>query len=332
MSYWAGKRVFVTGCTGFIGGWLTQRLVDSGAQVFGLIWEVDPDAHFYRAGLDKRVTCVPGDIRDLPLLKKTMADGHIDTVFHLAAQAIVTKATLSPLETYETNTMGTWALLEAARSVSSLQRIVVASTDKVYGDQKELPYLESSPICATNPYDVSKAAADLIARSYAETYHLPLAVVRCGNIYGGGDLNFDRLIPGAILAGLQNERLLVRSDGTLTRDYLYVGDAVDGYLMLGQALDQQRFHGEVFNFGNEEPFTVLEVIDKVLSLMGQQHLTPIVQNVARAEIQHQYISAAKAKDELGWVPAHDLGSGLPKAISWYEAFPSEKAQETASAA
>ena len=331
MSYWAGKKVLVTGCNGFVGGWLTQRLVDQGAQVFGLIWEVDPDAHFYRAGLSDRITCVPGDIRDVPLLTKTLADGNIDTVFHLAAQAIVTKAKLSPLETYETNTMGTWALLEAARSARSLQRIVVASTDKVYGDRDELPYLESSPLCATNPYDVSKAAADLIARSYAKTYHLPLAVVRCGNIYGGGDLNFDRLIPSTIIAALQNEHPLVRSDGTLTRDYMYVDDAVDAYLMLGQALDQQRFHGEVFNFGNEQPFTVLEIIGRVLDLMGRRHLTPIVQNVAEAEIQHQYLSAAKAKDELGWVPAHDLGSGLPKTISWYEAFPAERVPETVSA-
>ena len=329
MSYWSGKRVLVTGCTGFVGGWLTERLVDEGAVVSGLIWEEDRDAHFFRAGLGRRINCVPGDIRDLTLLTKTLADGEIDTVFHLAAQAIVTKARISPLETYETNTMGTWALLEAARASASLRRIVVASTDKVYGDQEELPYRESTPIRAINPYDVSKASADLIAHSYAETYGFPLAVIRCGNIYGGGDLNFDRLIPGTIRAVLQNEHVLVRSDGTCTRDYLYVDDAVDAYLMLAQALDQDEFHGEAFNFGNERPFTVLEIVDKILAMMGRQDLKPVVQNVATAEIQHQYLSASKAMDRLGWSPAHDLESGLGKTIPWYEALPSEKVRKAA---
>ena len=331
MSYWAGKRVLVTGCTGFVGGWLTQRLVDEGAAVLGLIWEVDPDACFYRGGLDNRITCIPGDVRDLPLLTKVLAHGRIDTVFHLAAQAIVTRANLSPLETFETNTRGTWALLEAARGVGSLRRIVVASSDKVYGEQEDLPYGESSPLCAVNPYDVSKACADLIALSYAKTFRLPLAVVRCGNIYGGGDLNFDRLIPGTIRAALRNENPIVRSDGTFTRDYLYVADAVDAYLLLARALDQERLYGEAFNFGNELPFTVLEVVSQILDLIGCRHLAPVVRDVATAEIRHQYLSSTKARGRLGWAPAYSLESGLRETISWYEGFLSEKAPETARA-
>jgi CDP-glucose 4,6-dehydratase len=331
MSYWASKRVLVTGCTGFVGGWLTERLVNEGAAVFGLVWEADPDAHFFRGGLDGRITCVPGDIRDLPLLTKLLSDYDVDTVFHLAAQAIVTKANVSPLVTYETNVDGTWTLLEAVHRTASVRRVVIASSDKVYGDQDDLPYRESNPLCAANPYDVSKACADLIAQSYAKTFSLPLAVVRCGNIYGGGDLNFDRLIPGTIRAALRNENPLVRSDGTFTRDYLYVADAVDAYLLLAQALDQERFHGEAFNFGNERPFTVLEVIARILELMKSVHLAPVVQDVATAEIRHQYLSSTKARDRLGWAPAYTLESGLRETISWYKSFLPEIAPETARA-
>lgn len=331
MKYWAGKRVLVTGCTGFVGGRLAHRLVDAGAIVFGLIWGADPNANFYREGLEKRVTCVPGDIRDLALLTNVLGHDHIDTVFHLAAQAIVTKANVSPQDTYDTNARGTWTLLEAARQISSLRRVVVASTDKVYGEQESLPYRESSPLSATNPYDVSKVCADLIAQSYAKTFCLPVAVVRCGNIYGGGDLNFDRLIPGTIRAALQNKNPMLRSDGTFTRDYLYVDDAVEAYLRLAQALDHERFHGEAFNFGNEQPFPVLEVVARILDLTGRRNLTPVVQDVATAEIRNQYLSSAKARNELGWAPTYHLDSGLRETISWYEGFLSEKAPKTAAA-
>lgn len=326
MSYWADKRVLVTGCTGFVGSWLTKRLVDEGATVVGLIWEVDTDAVFYQLGLHNHIACVPGDIADLPLLSEVLADHHIDTVFHLAAQAIVTKANVSPLETYESNTRGTWVLLEAVRIADSIQRVVVASSDKVYGEQEILPYLESTSLSAINPYDVSKACADLIAQSYAKTFHLPLAILRCGNIYGGGDLNFNRLIPGTIHAALKNEDPLIRSDGLFTRDYLHVDDVVSACLLVAQAIDEDRLCGEPFNFGNEQPFTVLEVVEEILGQMDCKHLSPVIQNSATAEIRHQYLSAAKAKEQLGWVPAHNLESGLRATIPWYETFLSEKGE------
>lgn len=331
MSYWDGKRVLVTGCTGFIGGWLTKRLVDEGATVVGLVWDAEdaePDATFYSLGLDRRVTCTTGDVRDLLLLENVLSDNCVDTAFHLAAQAIVTKANVSPLETFETNASGTWVLLEAIRRVGSLKRIVVASSDKVYGDQEDLPYRENSPLLAANPYDVSKACADLIAQSYAATFHLPIGIVRCGNIYGGGDLNFDRLIPGTVRAAFNNEAPIIRSDGTYTRDYLYVSDAVDGYVRVAEALDEERFHGEAFNLGNERPFTVLQVVAEILDSMACRHLTPIIQGCAVAEIRHQYLSATKAREQLGWSSVYSLKEGLCETISCYEAHLSGKVHGT----
>jgi CDP-glucose 4,6-dehydratase len=328
MSYWDGKRVLVTGCTGFVGGWLAKRLVDEGAKVIGLVWDPDPHAVFYLLGLDRCVACVSGDITDLPLLEKVLSANSVDTVFHLAAQALVTRANLSPLETFETNAKGTWVLLEAIRRARFVKRVVVASSDKAYGEQKDLPYRESSPLCPTNPYDVSKACADLIAQSYAKTFHLPEGIVRSGNIYGGGDLSFDRLIPGTVRAAFNNENPVIRSDGTYTRDYLYVADAVDAYLQVAKAMDEERFHGEAFNFGNERPFTVLEVVADILDLMACRHLTPVIQSDAPAEIQHQYLSAAKAREQLGWSSVYSLKEGLCETISWYEAYLSGKVHGT----
>ena len=319
-GYWAGKTVLVTGCTGFVGAWLTERLIQESAKVVGLIWETSPDAYFYRQGLDRRITCVPGDISDFPLLRRITVDHAVDTVFHLAAQAIVTTANTAPLETLETNTRGTWLLLETLRDTASVQRIVVASSDKVYGDQEPLPYTEGASLLATNPYDVSKACADLISQSYAKAFGLPIGIVRCGNIYGGGDLNFDRLIPGTISAAFSGKNPLIRSDGTFTRDYLHVADAIQAYLLVGQAMDDSRFHGGVFNFGNERPYTVLEIVRMILELMERSNLGPIVLNTATNEIRHQYLSASKARGELGWIPAYSLERGLRETIPWYEAF------------
>lgn len=318
-GYWTGKTILVTGCTGFVGAWLTERLVQEGAKVIGLILETIPDANFYHLGLDRRIICVPGDINDFPLLRRIITDRDVDTVFHLAAQAIVTTANTAPLETLETNTRGTWLLLEALRNATSVQRIVVASSDKVYGDQEPLPYTEEAPLLATNPYDVSKACADLIAQSYAKAFGLPIGIVRCGNIYGGGDLNFDRVIPGTISAAFRGENPPIRSDGTYTRDYLYVADAIQSYLLVGQALDDSQFHGRAFNFGHELPYTVLEVVHMILKLMQRSDLEPIILNSATNEIRHQYLSASKARGELGWAPTYDLQSGLRETIAWYEA-------------
>ncbi len=317
-QYWAGKNVLVTGCTGFLGAWLTKRLVEEGARVVGLIWESASEASFCRLGLDKLIVCEPGDIRDLPLLRRITRDHAVDTVFHLAAQALVTNANVAPLDTFETNTKGTWLLLEALRELGPSLRVVVASSDKVYGDQEPLPYTEDAPLLAANPYDVSKACADLVAQSYAKAFGLPVGIVRCGNIYGGGDLNFDRVIPGTIRSALWGENPLIRSDGTFTRDYLYIDDAVQAYLLVAQALDDSRFHGEAFNFGNERPYTVLEIVDLILKLMERPDLEPVILNSATNEIRHQYLASERARRELGWAPAFGLERGLPETIAWYE--------------
>lgn len=320
MNYWAGRRVFITGCTGFVGAWLTERLLDEHASVTGLIFDDDPNTNFYKLGLGKQVKCIPGTITDLGLIQRTIENGAFETIFHLAAQAIVTTANLTPLETWETNTRGTWNLLEAVRNSSTPAKVVVASSDKAYGDSVDLPYLETHPLAAMHPYDASKACADIVAQCYAKTYRLPVAVVRCGNIYGGGDVNFSRLIPGTIRSVALNERPLIRSDGLYTRDYLYVDDAVSGYLRVGESLDSSEDYGEAYNFGTGQPVSVLDVVERILRLMGREDLQPTIQNVAAGEILHQYLSTGKASQQLGWEPEFTLEAGLNQAISWYREF------------
>lgn len=320
MPFWRNRPTFVSGATGLLGGWLVKRLVEAEADIVCLVRDWVPQCEFIRTGLVQKVKTVRGDIRDRDLLERILGEYEIDTVFHLAAQTIVDIANSNPISTFETNIGGTWSLLEAARRSSTVKRILVASSDKAYGDQVNLPYSEETPLEGRHPYDVSKSCADLISKMYSETYGLPVAVTRCGNFYGGGDLNWNRLIPGAIRSTLNNERFLIRSDGTYQRDYLYVEDGAAAYMLLAEQMAQKpEVLGQAFNFSNEDPKCVLDVVQKVLGLMGSD-LKPIIQDRAKNEIRHQYLSAGKARQMLGWKPQFGLDEGLRRTIDWYKTF------------
>jgi len=318
MDFWRDRAVFVTGCTGLLGSALTGALVEAGAEVVGLVRDRVPRTNFDRLGLGDRIVQVRGCIEDYFLLERVLNEYSVETVFHLAAQTIVGIANRNPLATFETNIRGSWNLLEACRRSPWVRRIVVASTDKAYGDQLELPYSEAAPLRGEHPYDVSKSCADLLCRAFWRTYQLPVAVTRCGNLFGAGDLNFSRIIPGTIRSALRGERPVIRSDGRMRRDYFYVADAVDGYLLLAESLERPGCQGEGFNFSLENPMTVLEICQRVLRLMGRADLDPDIRNDASGEILDQYLASAKARELLGWRPAHTLDQGLRETIAWYK--------------
>lgn len=318
--FWRHKNVFITGCTGLLGSWLTKALVERGANVVGLIRDNVPRANFCRLGLDRVITAVRGEVENYFLLERTVNEYEIDTVFHLAAQTIVTIANRNPVATFETNIKGTWNLLEACRRNPTVKRIIVASSDKAYGEHEVLPYTEEAALKGSHPYDVSKSCADLVALAYGTTYQLPVCVTRCGNFYGGGDLNFNRVVPGTIRSVIFNERPVIRSDGTLIRDYIYILDAVEAYILLAEKMEKLPIQGEAFNFSNEIQLTVLDMTKKILKLMGREDLEPIVLNEARNEIKHQYLSAEKAKKIMGWEPKYSLEKGLKETIDWYKEF------------
>lgn len=319
-GFWHGKNIFVTGCTGFLGSWLTSALVERRGNVIGLIRDWVPYSRLFLDETYCDVTLVHGQVEDYAVLERTLNEYEIDTVFHLAAQTIVGIANRNPLSTFEANIKGTWNLLEACRRVPTVQRIALASSDKAYGDQEELPYDESMPLQGTHPYDVSKSCADLIAKAYHRTYRLPVCVTRCGNFFGGGDLNFNRVVPGTIRSVLHNEQPIIRSDGLYIRDYLYIEDAVDAYLTLAEKMADSAIHGEAFNFSNEVQLTVLDLVKRILALMGRSDLEPSVLGQARNEIVHQYLSSAKSRAQLGWKPRFGLDGGLEKTIAWYREF------------
>ncbi|MCR4406951.1 MAG: GDP-mannose 4,6-dehydratase [Anaerolineae bacterium] len=319
-DFWQDRNVFVTGCTGILGSWLTMALVEWGANVVGLIYDEDPRSWLWRSGYGGRITRVHGTVTDYELMERVLNEYEIDTCFHLAAQALVTVANRAPLSTFETNIKGTWCVLEAARRSPKLQRIVVASTDKAYGDQEKLPYTEKAPLQGRYPYDVSKSCADLIALAYAHTYNLPVGITRCGNIYGGGDLHWDRVVPGTIRSVLRGQRPIVRSDGTFTRDYLYVQDIVAAYTLLAEQLDRPEVRGQAFNFGLDDPKTVLEVVWAILNVAGRPDLQPVILGEAAHEIRHQYLDSSKARRLLGWEPKWSLEEGLHETLAWYRDF------------
>lgn len=318
-EFWKNRNVFVTGCTGLLGSWLTKALVERGANVTGLIRDLVPKSNLNWSGFNDKINIVRGEIEDYFLLERTINEYEVDTVFHLAAQTIVTIANRNPLSTFESNIKGTWNILEACRRSSLVKRIVVASSDKAYGDQEKLPYDENTPLEGRHPYDVSKSCSDLLCRAYFETYKLPICVTRCGNFYGGGDLNFNRIVPGTIRSILNNERPIIRSDGTLIRDYFYIEDAVEAYLLLAGMMEELNIQGEAFNFSNEIQVTVLELVNKVIKLM-ESDLKPKTLNEVTNEIKHQYLSAKKAEEMLGWKPKYTLEEGLKRTIKWYEDF------------
>ncbi len=317
---WRGKNVFVTGCTGFLGAWLTQALVERGANVVGLVRDNVPRANFIKLGLDKQITTVRGEVENYFLLERAINEYEIDTVFHLAAQTIVTIANRNPLGTYATNINGTWNMLEACRRSPLVKRIIVASSDKAYGEHEVLPYKEDAALKGPHPYDVSKSCADLLSLAYHATYKTPVCVTRCGNFYGGGDLNFNRIVPGTIRSVIYNERPIIRSDGTLIRDYIYVMDAVEAYIMLAEKMEKQDISGEAFNFSNETQINVLDITRKILEVMGRKDLEPNVLNEASGEIKHQYLSAEKARKALGWKPKYTLEAGLKETVKWYREY------------
>jgi CDP-glucose 4,6-dehydratase len=315
-GFWRDRSVFVTGASGMLGSWLTEALTSRGARVTCLLRDWTPESRLVRSGLLERVSVVRGELEDCALLTRALNEYEIDTVFHLGAQTIVGTAARSALSTFEANIRGTWNLLEAARTCSRLvQRVVVASSDKAYGAHDRLPYTEEMPLEGRFPYDVSKSCADLLALSYFHTYRLPVAITRCGNLFGGGDLNFNRLIPGAIRSVLRGEAPVIRSDGRYVRDYFYVRDAVGAYLRLAERLPE--FAGEAFNFGTETPVSVLDLVRQILCLMGQASLEPVILNEASHEIREQYLDCSKARRLLGWTPQFSAGQGLTETIAWY---------------
>jgi CDP-glucose 4,6-dehydratase len=318
-KFWQNRNVFVTGCTGLLGSWLTAELVQRGASVTGLVRDLVPRAKLNWSGVVNRINVVRGEVEDYALLERALNEYEVETVFHLAAQTIVGTANRNPNSTFATNIQGTWNLLEACRRNPMTKQIVVASSDKAYGAQPKLPYDETTPLEGRHPYDVSKSCVDLIAQSYFKTFRLPVCVTRCGNFYGGGDLNFNRIVPGTIRSVLFNERPVIRSDGTLIRDYFYIEDAVGAYLMLAEKMAELDVSGEAFNFSNEIQVTVLDLAQKVLKLM-KSNLEPVIQNQAQNEIPHQYLSARKAREKLGWKPLFTLEQGLKRTVEWYREF------------
>jgi CDP-glucose 4,6-dehydratase len=320
VTFWQDRPTLVTGATGLVGSWLVRSLLDEGASVTCLVRDWVPESELVRGHLMDRVKVVRGDVRDQDLLERTLGEYEIDTVFHLAAQTIVSIANRNPISTFETNVQGTWALLEACRHSPMVKQVIVASSDKAYGDCEILPYSENTPLAGRHPYDVSKSCADLIAQAYFTTYKLPVIVTRCGNFYGGGDLNWNRIVPGTIRSVLRGHRPVVRSDGSYIRDYFYVEDGAAAYMMLAERLGSNRdLAGEAFNFSNEIQVTVLQLVDRILKALGSD-LKPDVRNEASHEILNQHLSAAKAREVLGWHPLFELDQSLAVTVEWYREF------------
>jgi CDP-glucose 4,6-dehydratase len=319
-GFWLDRPTFVTGGSGLVGGWLLQRLLDFGAEVVCLMRDWVPQAEWVRKGMLDKVKVVRGDVRDQALLERILGEYEIDTVIHLAAQTTVPVANRNPISTFETNIAGTWALLEACRRSPLVKQVVIASSDKAYGAQEDLPYNEERPLQGRNPYDVSKSCADLIAQTYAHAYHLPVVISRCGNFYGGGDLNWNRIVPGTIRSVLRGRRPVIRSDGQYVRDYFYVEDGAAAYTLLAEKLAEDRtLAGQAFNFSNETPLTVLELAQKIIELMDAD-LELEIRNEATNEIRYQYLSAEKARRVLNWKPLFTLDEGLHRTITWYRDF------------
>ena len=318
---WKESRVLVTGATGIVGSSLVKQLLQEGAFVLALIRDWNPQSELIRSGDVRGTTVISGELENFHALERAISESGVDTVFHLGAQPLVGVALRSPLPTFEANIRGTYNVLEACRIHNKLvKQIVVASSDKAYGDVGTLPYTEDMAPLGRFPYDVSKSCTDLLARSYSQTYDLPVTIARCGNIYGGGDLNWSRIVPGTIRSFLCNERPIIRSDGKFTRDYIFVQDVVEAYLLLASKTTDQGIRGQAFNFSGEQPWTVLEIVENIQKLMKCEHIEPTILNQANAEIRDQYLDSSKSKRVLKWAPLFSLEKGLVQTIEWYKDF------------
>jgi CDP-glucose 4,6-dehydratase len=318
-SFWSGRAVLLTGASGLVGSWLVEDLLSQGAQVVCLVRDSVPDSRFFSDGLDKKVTVASGELEDRNAIERVINEYEPATVFHLGAQTIVQAANRSPIHTFRANIEGTWNLLEACRTHGkSVEQLIVASSDKAYGDQKKLPYTEETPLQGRHPYDVSKSCVDLLSQSYAATYALPIVISRCGNFFGGGDLNFNRIVPGTIQSLYKNEAPVIRTDGKYVRDYIYVKDAVSAYLTLAEKY-KPSLCGEAFNFSNEAQMTTLGMVSLISKLM-KKSIAPKILNNASGEIRNQHLSAKKAREVLGWKAKYGIEEGLKETIGWYSAY------------
>ena len=312
--------MFVTGGTGLLGSWLVKQLLEAGSNVVCLVRDWVPQSELVRSRRIEQVNTVRGEVTDRDLIERALGEYEVEVVFHLAAQTIVGIANRNPVSTFSTNIEGTWNLLEACRRSPKVSSIVVASSDKAYGEQEHLPYNESMPLQGRHPYDVSKSCADLIAQTYAASYNLPVAITRCGNFYGGGDLNWNRVVPGTIRSVIRGERPVVRSDGHFVRDYFYIEDGAAAYMLLAERLASYvTLRGQAFNFSNESQVSVLELVDLILRKMDSS-LRPQVLNQASNEIRHQFLSAERARTVLNWQPQFTLETGLDRTLAWYREF------------
>lgn len=316
---WEGKKILITGVTGLVGSWLVKALLKRKSIIVVLVRDIDYQTEFYRSGDYLQTNIVNGSLENFSLIERAINEYEIDTVFHLGAQTIVGAAYREPLQTFESNIRGTYHILEACRRHREfVKEIVIASSDKAYGIADKLPYTEDMPLKGSHPYDVSKSCTDLLAQAYSYTYNMPIAIARCGNIYGGGDLNWSRIIPGTILSLLNNKRPIIRSNGKYIRDYIYIKDIVDAYINLAESITKKNIYGEAFNFSTESRMAVIEIVNKIRSIMGKEDLEPQILNLNLKEIPEQSLSAEKAHEILGWYSKYDLEKGLSETVDWYK--------------
>ena len=317
-KFWLLKNTLVTGASGFLGSYVVEELVKKQANVIAIVRDQVPKSRLIHEKIDQNITTARGDIRDYFFVKRILNEYEINSVFHLAAQTIVPIANRSPISTFESNIKGTWNILEACRDSELVNEIIVASSDKAYGAKDQLPYYETDPLNAMHPYDLSKTFTDLLAQSYFETYGLATGITRCGNLYGGGDLNFNRIVPQTIRSLLYDQNPEIRSDGTFTRDYFYVEDAANSYITLAEQLLSKKLQGEAFNFGTGNQVSVLDLVNLMIKISKKSNLKPEIKNTAKGEIKDQYLSCEKAEKILKWKPSHSLEEGLSKSYQWYK--------------
>jgi len=319
-NFWTLKNILVTGGSGFLGSYIIEKLLQRGANIIAIVRDQLAKSRLFYEKLNENITIVNGDISNYRLVERTLNEYEIEVVFHLAAQTIVSIANRAPISTFESNIKGSWNIFEASRNIETVERIIVASSDKAYGEKEKLPYNETDFLNAKHPYDLSKAITDLLAQGYYSTYNLPIGITRCGNLYGGGDLNFNRIVPQTIRSILYKQNPELRSDGTFLRDYFFVEDAADSYIMFAENLLEKNLQGEAFNFGTGSPVRVLEVVEKLLAISGNKTLKPIIKNTAKGEIKDQYLDCNKAFKTFDWKPAHTLEMGLRKSFEWYKSW------------